>query len=209
MASLYLGKPRVSACFCLLLVGEDSEGKTVLTYSMQHYEVLFILPGTVAENEVAPVVAKVKETIEQSGGQEIILSDLGKSRLAYPMNHIRYGYFQVGRFMAEPRTLPEMQEKLRLMSQLLRVMITIVDPKKSMSTRIDVITDVRDPKGPVPGVSGEKDHEMTDIGVKEVVVASKVVTVEKPATETKAENIHLEDIDKKLDELLDSDIANV
>ncbi len=174
---------------------------------MQSYELLFILPGTLAETDVPPVAAKIKETVETSGGTEVAMHDLGKSRLAYPMKHIRYGYFHLVYFTAPAERLPEVQEKLRLMTQPLRIMLGKVDEKrKAMSAKIDVVTDVHEARLAAMAARQARDGELA-FHERE----AKPVAPLAPAqpTSTKAEDINMKDIDKKLDELLESDIANV
>lgn len=172
---------------------------------LQHYEVLAVLPGTVTEEEAAPVAQTVQQTIEQTGGQGLTLASLGKSRLAYPIRHIRYGYFFIGRFTAESGSMPVMREKLRLLPGTLRVLVLKVDPKKAQATKITVLSDVREGREPRVQSAPEKELAM----VVKTVAPQAVPEVEMVETTTTAEQIKVEDIDKKLDDLLATDIANV
>lgn len=172
---------------------------------LQHYEVLAIVPGTLTEEEAAPIAATVTKTVEQAGGTDFSMSSLGKSRLAYPIRHIRYGYFFIGRFTAESTVLPTIQEKLSLLNNLLRVIVSSVDPKKPVATKITVISDVRDGRDRVQTPAPQD---------KEPIVAKTTTPpaqADEPAgeTTTTAEKIKVDEIDKKLDELLTTDIAGV
>ena len=90
---------------------------------MTSYELLAIFPGTVAETEINPLADKIKVLIEQFGAAETTLIDLGKSRLAYPMRQIRYGYFRIYYFQAEPDRVPDLEKKLNLDASFLRVIM--------------------------------------------------------------------------------------
>ena len=79
---------------------------------MNHYELLFVLPGTLSENETEPLVNKIKTIIEKNGGQKLTVAELEKRRLAYPMKHIRYGYFGLAYFEAEPEMVKKMEQDL-------------------------------------------------------------------------------------------------
>lgn len=169
---------------------------------MTHYELLFVLPGTFSEEEVAPVVAKVEEIVTTAGATNMEMHDLGKNRLAYPMKHIRYGYYRICRFEAEGDAVPQMQAKLRLIGELLRAVVQTYNPE----TDAPVITQERNaqPKG-APAQQGA---DLTLPEMAQAPVAKKKAA--KPAEETKEEEkVSMENIDKKLDEILDKDIASV
>lgn len=177
---------------------------------MQPYELLFILPGTLTEDEVKPVAQSVTTTIEKAGGQNVVLHDLGKSRLAYPMKHIRYGYFSLCIFDAEPKDIPEIHHKIRLMPQLLRAMVHVHNPKQKTITKMSAISDVlvRENVGESLTVQPERSRPDAEVFAP-VQVVKPVAAPAAVITETKAVDIKIEDIGKKLDEILDADIANV
>jgi small subunit ribosomal protein S6 len=170
---------------------------------LQHYEVLAILPGTVTEEESAPVAQMVQQTIEQNGGQGLSLSSLGKSRLAYPIRHIRYGYFYIGRFTCESTSMPVLREKLRLLAGTLRIIVNTVDPSKAQVTKISVLSDVREGRERAPSAPAAEPMSAKTVADAPVVTQSAVETT------TTVEQIKVDDIDKKLDELLTEDIAGV
>lgn len=197
--------PEYKRISCALLASggrSESPGQARCNIIMHHYELLFILPGTFAEDELAPHVAKVKETMEQSGVTECAIEGMGKSRLSYPMQHIRYGYFYLAYFQAEPKAVVAMQAKLTLMRELLRLMVRKYNPNKQIQRRI------------IPPTSQVVERETPAKPAAELV-QEKGVRMEKPEAvpaapkETKVEDIKLEDIDKKLDQLLETDIAEM
>lgn len=206
---------------------------------MQNYEILYILPGTLGEDEIAPVVNSIKELVEKSGGTGVKMQDLGKSRIAYPIKHIRYGYFQLCQFQIESDKMPELRNKLSLKQNLLRAVVNKIGPGGSMVLdKISAISDVTvretnmsktasdDMKPETSEVKEVKEtketketqevlasadaisHQMDSISATQQPKSrakSKSKTAE-TKTETKAENIKMEDIDKKLDELLETGI---
>ncbi|MBT6819661.1 MAG: 30S ribosomal protein S6 [Candidatus Magasanikbacteria bacterium] len=249
---------------------------------MQNYELLLILPGTLSEDEVDPLVEKVSKVIEDNGGTSLSVEKIEKRRLAYPIKHIRYGYFNLAYFEAEPDTVLAIQNKLLLIPELLRVLVQKHNPtiQKSrtikfglpMQNKDDLVTPRRNsdsrstttrtaPKKeekPAQEVSEAKPVEVEKVEKAESVSAeatpdkenvneevaeiksveekveevkespsastsakamadekatedkeAKVEKVEKPKEETKKEKVDMEDIDKKLDEILDIDLSNV
>ncbi|HOX60544.1 MAG TPA: 30S ribosomal protein S6 [Candidatus Magasanikbacteria bacterium] len=205
----------------------------------KNYELLFILPGTLTEDEVVPNVAKVKSVLESGKAENIQVTDMGKNRLAYPIKHIRYGYFEMARFEADSLDVVAISNKLRLMPELLRTVVKTYNPKKvsNVNKIVYTIEDVlalprRDGESretvkevystretvsveasPVVGEKAEEPvttKESVEKSVESISIEKKVE--EKPAKATRKstkKTVDLADIDKKLDQILDIDISNV
>ena len=182
---------------------------------MKNYEVLFILPGTLSEDEVGPVAAKVKDAVEKAGAVKVSLQDLGKSRIAYPIKHIRYGYFHLCQFELCGQNVANLRKQLGLMPELLRVVVRAVTAGGEVFEKISAISDVT-VREVEPAKTGyekkfkreehiEASHQLDSESQK----SRKTELKTKVKTETKAEDIKLEDIDKKLDELLEKNMADV
>lgn len=97
---------------------------------LKHYEMLCVLPGTLAEDELAPMVQSISQVLGNYNAQHVSVEDMGKSRLAYPIKNIRYGYFQLFRFELEATDVSKMEQSIRLLGNLLRVVIQVSDPSK-------------------------------------------------------------------------------
>lgn len=164
----------------------------------KHYELLSILPGTLAESEVNPIVGTITDTISKSGAETITHEDLGKSRLSYPMKHIRYGYFHLFTFEAAPEMIPALQEKLGLMPNLLRALISIYNPQNR--TQIKKMT-----SEPISEISSGEDEVQTPAPTPVVEVPVEAKETDK----SEKKEVAMEDIEKKLDEILDKNIGNL
>lgn len=193
---------------------------------MNYYELLFILPGTLGENETQPLVDKIKSIIEKNEGKNLTLGELDKRRLSYPMKHIRYGYFGLAYFEAETEMVKKMEADFVLDRDFLRTFVKKINPKIHTLKQINF--------GQVPTVNNNesvgfkksqeeefatiiKKVDLTETPViaevKEATSSEEVETEEKkPAKKApakKEEKINLDDIDKKLDEILDIDLNKV
>jgi ribosomal protein S6 len=102
---------------------------------MQKYELLLILPGTLDEKEAEKKSQEIVEIVKQYG-KDAALTVLGKNRLAYPVKQIRYGYFYTVVFEAEKEQVKPLQEKLVLMREVLRAMITHFKSELSANQKI-------------------------------------------------------------------------
>lgn len=195
---------------------------------MNHYELLFVLPGTLSENETEPLVNKIKTIIEKNGGQKLTVAELEKRRLAYPMKHIRYGYFGLAYFEAEPEMVKKMEAGFVLDRDFLRTFVKKINPKTHTLREINFgqIPTVGTEPQPSASIRKSQEEEFATINKKtEIEETSEVEEVReeifddeelskekksvKKSTVKKEEKINLDDIDKKLDEILDIDLNKV
>ena len=148
---------------------------------MKKYELLFVLPGTLDEKEAEVRAQEILGLIkDQAADAEI--HNLGKSRLAYPINQIRYGYYYTVVFTCEPAGLKVVQDKINLMRDILRTMISYFNTNMTSAQRISYATD-------------------------SVGITTMVQSEEEPKKRAKAlEKVDLAEIDKKLDEILEGDV---
>ena len=167
---------------------------------MTNYEMLVVLPGTMTEAEANPVIQTIKETMEKQGAQQLVINDMGKSRLAYPMKHIRYGYYYILQFSAETQSIQEIQNRIRLISNILRMTLKTYDPATQTvdKTKLTIT--------PLAAVviqddSREPSRDSRREAPKAVIVAPAPVVAE--VTDTKAKAVSMEEIEQKLDQILD------
>lgn len=198
---------------------------------MQNYELLFILPGTMSDDEVVPVIEKVKSVVINNSGTNWELEPMEKRRLAYPMKHIRYGYFYLAFFQAGPEAVVKTRAELRLLPELLRSLVSKFDPEKQKFHKIDFS---QAPQQFVDGVrvmaeinavsavkaKSEQSVDVTNQVSTATAVENKTVEMkddikieeskeEKVAQKRGKKPIDLAEIDKKLDEILNLDLSNV
>ena len=90
---------------------------------MKKYELFSVFPGTKTEEEALGLSERAKIVLSESGALNIEPQSLGKMKIAYPIKHIRYGYFYNFVFDAEPFVAQKAQGKLRLEADFLRAII--------------------------------------------------------------------------------------
>lgn len=174
---------------------------------MQQYELLSIFPGTMAENEVAEATQKIKELVEKQGGSDVSFQDMGKSRLAYPMKHIRYGYFWLYKFNSEAVSVKNIQEKLDLSNMTLRAIIRKYNPKSEARAVNKILSDVA-----IVSLAEEAKKENIESATsphEAIQTISREKKSEEPVVPKETKSVDFEDIDKKLNELLESDLTKV
>lgn len=157
---------------------------------MKKYELLLVLPGTLDEKEAEVRSVEVLALLKESD-VEAAIHNLGKMRLAYPIKQIRYGYFYTIIFSVSPDMLKTIQTKLGLMRDLLRAMITEFNAQFTGPQKISYSIDET-------GVT-----TINDSVVEEPVAIEEGEEEIKPKAVSK---VTMQDINKKLDEILDGDI---
>ncbi|MEK7213057.1 MAG: 30S ribosomal protein S6 [Patescibacteria group bacterium] len=149
---------------------------------MKKYELLLVLPGTLDDKEAVARSEEVLKMVKEFS-EEAELHVLGKSRLAYPIKQIRYGYFYTIVFKAGADQLKTLKGKLELSRDLLRAIISIFKTQLTASQKIVYATDSL-------GVTVMKENEEETAVKRPVSVRPRTVEID------------LKDIDKKLDEIL-------
>lgn len=87
------------------------------------YELLYIVPATKTDEEVATVHKSVTALVTKYGTETKRDELLGKIKLAYPINHIRYGHYLMAYFEAKPDQVHALDEELRHSPDVLRHVI--------------------------------------------------------------------------------------
>lgn len=155
---------------------------------MSKYELLLILPGTLDEKEVEGRAEEMLSIVKEHGS-DVELHSMGKNRLAYPIKQIRYGYFYTVTFSADTEKAKALEEKLRLHREVLRFMVTHFSTNLTAQQKIAYTTD--------------------GSGITRMVEKEVGEKIESPKEESsaKAEKINLEEINKKLDDLMGENVV--
>ena len=196
---------------------------------MKHmYELFCILPGTLTEEESNAKIQSILDIMKENGAEDVKTKEGGKSRLAYPMKHIRYGYFYTILFTTDTTQIATIKEKLRLVTDVLRSIIHVYNEEEynkkeakiqKMKQRSERFSQKKVEKQEAPK---EERKPVKKEGVKpaaEAPTETKADVKEEakeesapqeevvPKVEEKKQDI--EDINKKLDEILEKDLTDI
>ena len=94
---------------------------------MAKYELLYTLAAKYTEPELAGVKEKITAELNKLGLSISRNEEIGKIKLGYPMRHVRYGHYVLVVFEADPASLKQLNEYLRLHNEILRHQITHFD----------------------------------------------------------------------------------
>jgi small subunit ribosomal protein S6 len=190
-------QPRFRRCqnthFIPFLRGERPE--TILSMSKK-YELLLVLPGTFDDKEIVGKADEIVNIVKELAS-DVELNSMGKNRLAYPIKQIRYGYFHAITFTAEPTALKVLEDKLRLHREVLRFLVSHFSTNLTAQQKIAYTTDGT-------GITRMVERENS-------VFTPSVSTAVTPglAPEPKAEKLDIDQINKKLEDLIGGEVSGV
>lgn len=170
---------------------------------MQNYELLYIIPAQYADTEIDALRAKIAAMVEATGAKVTRNENLGKIKLAYPVKHQRHGTYVLNHLDAEPSMIKEMERQLRLADEVLRHILVERDPRTDRKQYIiasyvaPLSEEARDTRRP-----GSTGAPMTAAPR----AAAPSAEAAQPMRAEEA-SMSMEELDKKLDEILDKDVA--
>ena len=90
---------------------------------MSKYELAVVLNAKIEDEERAKVLEKVKGYVTRFGGTISDVEESGKKKLAYDIQKMSEGYFYFIHFEAETSAPAEIENRVRIMDNVLRFLI--------------------------------------------------------------------------------------
>ena len=149
------------------------------------YELLIVIPAQYSETELPGIFEALIKHVAASGAQVTGSSDLGKQKLAYQIGQARFGHMLLVKLEAEKAVAKTLNEQMRLRGEVIRHMLTEVI--RHMLTKVEE-------RAPV------KPRRVPELIKREPVFAT-VASSNSPSVK-KEDKLTLEDLDRKLDEIL-------
>ena len=94
---------------------------------MKKYESIFIIDSSVSDDQVNPIIDKVKGIIEKFEGTVESCDLWGRKRLAYEINKKNEGIFVLINFTAKENFPKELDRNFRIMDSIIRHIIVKKD----------------------------------------------------------------------------------
>lgn len=161
-----------------------------------HYELLYIITSKLTEEETEPINKQVLDLIEKNEGKITLQENYGKKKLAYPIKHHHNGYYRLFEFDLEPDKLGELEKKFMLTNEILRHQIF----KKKLKTE----EEIKKERELISKIE-EKKEKAKEKEMEQEQAAAPTATTPADEKAPAKEKMKLEDLDKKLDEILGGD----
>jgi small subunit ribosomal protein S6 len=154
----------------------------------QKYELLYIIPSKYTEDEVKSIMDKIKAIVTDGGLAVSEMHNLGKRRLAYPIKHVRFGNYVLVWFEGDKRAVAKLNEILRLSGDVLRHVIVSFNPLLNK----------------IPNFAEEEAKRPASEESESRPVSSRKPTSQAPVK--KDEPVNMEDLEEKLDKILNEEV---
>ena len=168
---------------------------------MKGYELLYIVGTQYTDEEVAGHQETIAKLLEDLKAKVLRNENLGKIRLAYPIKKISHGSYVLVHFDADPSVIQDLNRRLGLMDEVLR---------HTLLTRVSgALEKMFEISSYVPPLSEETKQEKEPKRPSSKT-AKKSTQAELPSPHpTLAEDngMSMEELDQKLDQILEGDIA--
>ena len=194
-------------------------------YFMNNYELTYIVDSNVEKEELKIVYEEILELIKKNNGKignykkitdfETVNGELRektsrnylnqknieempfiKKKLAYPIGKVKNTYYDVINFELEPSKIANLEDKLRFKEKILRYLIIKKEVKRATKPSLTSV-----------GIKAKKSEKKELIKKPKKSLESiseiKLEDETKLKTKGKKEKIKLEDIQEKLDKILD------
>jgi len=102
---------------------------------LRNYELMFITPTTLKEEELANIRKKITTLIEEKNGVVLNVEDMGKKKFAYEIKKIKEGMYTLIVFKAMASIISELERFLRLNDKVLRHLIVNIDEKIAIENK--------------------------------------------------------------------------
>lgn len=155
------------------------------------YEILSIIPAKFSDNEIDAVSERIAKMLEAAGAKIEKTINLGKIKLAYAIDHVRFGTYVLVYIEADAQIVKKIDQDLRLADEVLRHM-TVARPD-------GIPVHTPKPTSYVAPLTSEGRRASDKADDRPVRPHKAVAAVE-------GEKLSTQELDKKLDEILDSDI---
>ncbi len=90
---------------------------------MTNYEVMFIVKATVDEAMLKKITTEIQKLITDNKSKVIEFKDMGRKKLAYPINKEVSGFYYLMNVEATHEVIREFDRKLRINENILRHLI--------------------------------------------------------------------------------------
>lgn len=166
---------------------------------VKHYELLYILPGNKTEEEAQVMVQAVRDLVKQQGGNIIKEDFWGKRKLAYEINHLSHGYYDLVMFNIESTKLQALENVIRLSEHVVRHQVTsfIIKSPEQLAAEERLRERIAARR------QADKEKEVANAIVADNAPSMPVV---EPVLAAPMDSAQL---DKKLEEILDEDKLDV
>ncbi|MHB1687099.1 MAG: 30S ribosomal protein S6 [Ignavibacteriaceae bacterium] len=114
------------------------------------YESAVMINAALDDDQIEGVISRIKETINNNGGEIRDMENWGRKRLAYVVKKSKVGYYVIFRFNAQSSLIAKLERFYLLDEQILRFLTIILDSdaiehieKNKNNSLVDVVPEAK------------------------------------------------------------------
>lgn len=100
------------------------------------YEVMFIAAPETADEDIAKLNETITKLIETEGGSIVKLEDMGRRKLAYPINKKNEGYYVLFEIEGSGKEIAELERRMRVNDTIMRYLTVRVDEERKTAQKL-------------------------------------------------------------------------
>ena len=97
---------------------------------------MYIVNPETADDKVAKLNEAVENLIKKEGGNVVRIDDIGRRKLAYPINKKNEGYYVLFEIEGTGQEIAELERRMRVNDMIIRYMTVRVDEDRSAADRV-------------------------------------------------------------------------
>lgn len=179
---------------------------------MKNYEILLIINPQFSDEEVPSILESIFNVIKKNNGAVKEHKILGRNKLAYPIKRAKFGVYVLAQVEIEPIEIKKLNAELAIMSEILRFDISNEISKGDFSFKLFEIKDQSEigaakiPTWQEKKVESAAENLDKENAISETKEESSLESPEDMDKKEKDLKISLDELDKKLDEILKEEI---
>lgn len=110
------------------------------------YEVMFIADPDAGQDKVTKLNEAVEKLIQKEGGSVVRIDDIGRKRLAYPIQKKEEGHYVLFEIEGSGQEIAELERRMRVNDMIMRYMTVRVDEDRKAAEKIRTKREARSAK---------------------------------------------------------------
>ncbi len=100
------------------------------------YEVMYIATAETSDEDIAKLNETITNLIETEGGTIVSTEDMGRRKLAYPINKKTDGYYYLYEIEGSGQEITELERRMRVNDTIMRYLTVRVDEERKTAQKL-------------------------------------------------------------------------
>ncbi len=107
------------------------------------YEVMYLAAPETADEDIAKLNETIGQIVDKEGGTIVRTDDMGRRKLAYPINKKNEGYYVLFEIDGSGQEIAELERRMRVNDMIMRYLTVRVDEERKTADKFQAKRDKR------------------------------------------------------------------